>query len=375
LQDIDHDRFLTPYAQQYSLSIQRQLPSSMVATVAYVGSRGKHLIERYDANTPVPIALPGGVPCNPGAVSAANPILPAGTLCTPSSAVRPNKAFADLQTRSNTGASYYDSLQISVARAMTKGLQVQGVYTWAKAIDTSGGLFSEEADNAATGISQPYNVFADKGLANFDIRHNVVMNMTYQLPFGAGSSGFAAHVLKGWNIGSIAKLQGGVPFTVENSFNRSQNKLSGANFADRPNLVPGANPNHTSGTSAGCTIGNTVVPAGTPLGTTSHWFDPCVFAPQPLGTFGNAQRNSVIGPGFLDWDFSLGKNTSLGERRELQFRAEFFNILNHPDFEAPTKVYRQIFDSAGNLSPTFGQLNAPTTMSSRQIQFGLKFLF
>ena len=374
LQDIDYNHFLTPYSQQYSLSIQRQLPSSMVATVSYVGSRAKHLLERYDANTPVPIVLPGGVPCNPGAASATNPVLPAGTLCTPSSAKRPNTAFADLQTRSNTGASYYDSLQVSVARAMTKGLQVQGVYTWAKAIDTSGGLFSEEADNAATGLSQPYNVFADKGLANFDIRHNVVMNMTYQLPFGANSSGAAAHLLKGWNIGSIAKLQGGVPFTVENSFNRSQNKLSGANFADRPNLIA-ADPNHTSGTSAGCTIGNTIVPSGTALGTTQHWFDPCVFAPQPLGTFGNSQRNSVIGPGFLDWDFMLGKNTSLGERRELQFRAEFFNILNHPDFEAPTKVYRQIFDSAGNLSPTFGQLNAPTTMSSRQIQFGLKFVF
>ena len=374
LQNIDHDHFLTPYAQQFSLSIQRQLPSSIVATVAYVGSRGKHLLERYDANTPVPIALPGGVPCNPGAVSATNPVEPAGTLCVPSNAVRPNKAFADLQTRSNVGVSYYDSLQVSVARAMTKGLQVQGVYTWAKSIDTSGGLFSEEADNAATGLAQPYNLFADKGLSNFDIRHNVVMNMIYTLPFGQNASGAMAHVLKGWQVGSIAKLQGGVPFTVENSFNRSQNKLSGANFADRPNLV-GPTSNHTSGTSAGCTIGTTVVPAGTPIGTVAHWFAPCMCAPQPLGTFGNAQRNSTIGPGFLDWDFMLGKNTSFGERKELQFRAEFFNLLNHPDFEAPTKVFRQIFDSAGNLSPTFGQLNAPTTMSSRQIQFGLKFLF
>jgi hypothetical protein len=332
------------------------------------------LLERYDANTPAPIVLAGGVPCNPGAVSATNPVLPAGTLCTPSTATRPNKAFADLQTRSNVGVSYYDSLQLSVARAFAKGMQVQGVYTWAKSIDTSGGLFSEEADNAATGLAQPYNIFADKGLSNFDIRQNVVMNFTYNLPFGANADGAKRLLLKGWELSSISKLSSGVPFTVENSFNRSQNKLSGANFADRPNLV-GPTSSHVSGTSAGCTIGNTVVAAGTPIGTTSHWFDPCMFAPQPLGTFGNAQRNSTIGPGFLDWDFMLGKNTSLGERRELQFRAEFFNVLNHPNFEAPTKVFRQIFDSAGNLSPTFGQLNAPTTMSSRQIQFGLKFLF
>jgi hypothetical protein len=376
LQNIDYNNFKTPYSEQYSLSVQRQFPASIVASASYVGSRGKHVLERYDGNTPVPITLPGGVPCNPGAVSATNPILPAGTLCTPSNATRRNTTpgIADLQTRSTTGLAYYDSLQVSVG-GVAKNLHVQGVYTWAKSIDMSGGLFSEEADNAATGLSQPDNVFADKGLSNFDIRHNVVMNFIYDLPFAKGSSGATRYALRGWQLGSISRLASGEPFTVENSFNRSQNKLSGANFADRPNLVPGASPNPTSGVSAGCTLGNVTIAAGTPVGTPQHWFDPCAFQPQPLGTFGNLRRNSEIGPGLLSWDFMLGKNTPIGEGKELQFRAEFFNILNHPNFEAPTKIFRQIFDSAGNVSPTFGQLNAPTTTTSRQIQFGLKFLF
>ena len=378
LQNTVFNNFKTPYLYQYSLEVQRQIAKNLVASVAYVGSRGKHLVERRDGNTPVPIVLAGGVPCNAGAVSATNPILPAGTLCTPKTALRRNSKWADMQTRSLDGLSWYDSMQVSVLRRFAGGLQVQAAYTWSKSLDTSSGLFSEEADNAATGVEIPDNIRNEKGLSNFDVRHNAIINALYELPFGKSLRGVGRQLFSGWQIGGIGTFAAGVPFTVENSANRSQNQATGSNFSDRPNLVTGASNNPTHGVSAGCTFGTgtsaITVAAGTPVGTPSHWFDPCAFVPQPLGTFGNLGRNTLIGPGRSTIDFLVNKHFRISEKRELQFRTEVFNILNHPNFEAPNINFRRIFDGSGNLLPTFGQLTN-TTSTSRQIQFGLKFIF
>src|SRR5262249_8052087 len=250
------------------------------------------------------------------------------------------------------------------------GLQLQGSYTFSKSIDMSGGLFSEEANNAAVGVAIPDNIFNERGLSNFDIRHNVVLNVLYELPFGKNAHGLAGQLGKGWGIGSIATFASGVPFTVENSANRSQNKLSGASFADRPNLAPGASNNPTKGVSRGCAG----VPAGTPAGTPALYFDPCAFLPQPLGTFGNLARNTLLGPGTAEVDVSVTKNFPIREGKRLQLRAEAFNLPNHPNFQAPTTTTRRIFNAAGTLSSTAGVLTATTT-SSRQIQFGLKLIF
>ncbi len=379
LQNAVFNDFKTPYSYQYNLTVQREIVHQLVVSVAYVGSRGKHLIERSDGNTPLPTVLPGGTACTAsGLPDSTHPILPAGTLCTPSGAKRRNPGtsalpLADLQTRRLSGLSYYDALQISVSRRFSGGLQVQGAYTYSKSIDMSGGLFSEEADNAATGIEIPDRLFNDKGLSNFDIRHIAVINLLYELPFGKNLQGFGRQLVNGWELGGIATFAAGVPFTVENSANRSQDLATGANFSDRPNLVAGASNNPTHGVSAGCAG----VPAGTPVGTPTLFFDPCAFAPQPLGTFGNLGRNTLIGPGLSDIDFLINKHFRMGEQRELQFRAEFFNILNHPNFEAPTATGRRIF--AGGLNPapssSAGVLPFQTTTSSRQIQFGLKFVF
>jgi hypothetical protein len=285
-----------------------------------------------------------------------------------------------MQTRRLAGLSYYDSLQLSVVRRFSAGLIAQGTYTFSKSIDTSGGLFGEEAENSATGAVNPDNLFGEKGLSNFDVRHNAVANALYQLPFGRNLSGLARQLASGWEIGAIVTLSTGVPFTVQNSGGRSQNQAVGANFADRPNLVPGASSNPTGGTSKGCTFGTgataTTVAAGTPIGTPNHWFDPCSFTPQPLGTFGNLGRNTLRGPGLKTLDFSLNKHFRITEERQLQFRAEFFNILNHPNFAAPNLNFTKIFDAtaSGNLLSTYGAI-IRTTTTSRQIQFGLKFIF
>src|SRR5207237_9252500 len=112
--------------------------------------------------------------------------------------------------------------------------------------------------------------------------------------------GAARQIVRGWGVGSIATFAGGVPFTVENSANRSQNKLSGASFADRPNLAPGASSNPTSGVSRGCTG----IPQGTPVGTPTLYFDPCAFTPQILGPFGTLARITLSVPAIANGDFS-----------------------------------------------------------------------
>jgi len=373
LQNAVFGDFKTPYAYQYSLTLQREIFSRLVVSAAYVGSRGKHLIERFEGNTPIPVVLSAGQACTPSRLpDATHRLLPAGTLCTPSPAPLRNPSWGALQTRRLSGLSYYNALAVSVNRHFLSGLQVQGAYTYSKSIDTSSGLFSEESDNAATGLQNPDNIFNDKALSNFDVRHSAVINFLYELPLGKNLQGFAGQVLRGWGLGGIATFATGVPFTVENSANRSQNRATGANFSDRPNLAPGASNNPTHGVSAGCAG----IPAGTPVGTPRLFFDPCAFAPQPLGTFGNLGRNTLIGPGVSEVDLLIDKQFWITERKELRFRAECFNILNHPNFEAPNSSNRRIF--AGGLNPppssSAGQLPRTTT-TSRQIQFGLKFIW
>ncbi|MBI3940677.1 MAG: TonB-dependent receptor [Acidobacteria bacterium] len=353
-QTIVRDNFKTPYMYQYNLTVQREILPSLVASVGYVGSIGKHLIQRYDGNTPIPTRLADG------------------TLFIPQGAPRRNRVWPGMQTRQLSGFSTYNSLQISLSRRFSQGLQLQGVYTLARSIDTSSGLFSEEAANAATGAQIPDNLYNEKGLSNFDVRNNAVINFNYDLPFGKNLSGVSQQVLEGWGIGAIATLSAGVPLTVENSGNRSRNLASGADFADRPNLAPGASNNPTRGTSAGC-FGPSGIPVGARLGTPDLWFDPCAFVPQPLGTFGNLGRNTVIGPGIATFDFLLSKRFRIREGEELSFRAEFFNLFNHVNLSPPLITTRRIFDNAGGLSGR-GNITSTTT-TSRQIQFGLKLTF
>jgi hypothetical protein len=363
LQNAVFNDFKTPYSYHYNLTVQREIVHQLVVSVAYVGSRGKHLIERYDGNTPLPTVLPGGTGCPPSTV-----VLPAGTLCTLAGAPRRNPGtsalpLGALQTRRLSGLSYYDALQVSVSRRFSGGLQVQGTYTYSKSIDMSGGLFSEEADNAATGIEIPDRIFNDKGLSNFDIRHNAVINLLYGLPFGKNLQGFARQVMNGWELGGIATFATGVPFTVENSSNVSRNLATQANFSDRPNLAPGGSNNPTHGVSR-CPG----VLAGAPVGTPTLFFDPCAFTPQIPGTFGNLGRNTLIGPGLSEVDFLVNKHFRMGEQRDLQFRAEFFNVLNHPNFAAPSVTLGALLSASAGLL-------TKTTTTSRQIQFGLKFVF
>jgi hypothetical protein len=364
-QTVVADDFQTPYMYHYNLTVQREVMSNLSVSLGYVGSIGKHLIQRFDGNTPIPQVRSDGV------------------LFTPAGAARRNPTWGGLQTRRLAGFSTYNGMQLSVNRRFAQGFQVQGTYTYSKSIDTSSGLFSEEASNAATGAANPDNFYNEKGLSNFDVRHAATINFNYSVPFGNSLTGAARQLAGGWEIGSIITLASGVPFSVENSSNRSQNQASGADFADRPSLAVGASNNPTKGVSQGCTFpigaqpgsaGSRTISAGAKVGTPEMWFDPCVFVPQALGTFGSLGRNTVIGPGRSTVDFLVNKHFRIREGHDLEFRSEFFNLFNHPNFADPDATTRRIFDNNGRLVTNPGTLTQTTT-PSRQIQFGLKYLF
>ena len=236
--------------------------------------------------------------------------------------------------------SVYHSLQARFDQRLDFGLSLLASYTFAKSIDNGSSFFSSAGDPNFPQDS--YNLRAERGLSNFDVRHRFVASYCYDLPFRSSS-----RWLKGWQTYGILQFQTGQPFTVallpgnDNSNTGIDSLGFGAN--DRPNVV--GNP-HLSNPSA------------------TAWFNTAAFAIPPYGSFGNSGRNTLEGPGTQTVDLSLVKNTVLRESANLQFRVEAFNILNHTNFGLPDNFIG---------SPTFGQILSAG--SPRRLQLGLKLLF
>ena len=351
-----------PERIQWSLNIQREIVSGTTASVAYVGSRGEHLQYNPGINMFTPTCWPSNC------TDSASYFFPGGT-------PRINPRFTTINAHRWDGNSYYHSLQANVTRRFSNGLQYQGSYTWSRNLDTAATSFASGVVSLnAGGPQNPFYMRAEKGLSPIDPRQQFNSNVTYDLPFAKNARGIAKTIASGWQSSLIVSLRGGVPFNIASGYvgtdglGRSRSGFSqGANAADRPNLAPGATI-HTSGTTAGCQG----VAAGTKLGTPSLWFDPCVFILPPAGTFGNLAKNAVIGPGFANVDFALKKQFDITERQNLQFRAEFFNVLNHPNFG---NMITPIFaGSTGARNGSAGRI-IDTATTSRQIQFALRLSF
>jgi len=380
-----------PRMYTWNLTVGQQLGWNTALEISYVGSRGIHLVMPADGN-PVQFTIQNGQPFWP-AFSATS---------TPQRLVNSTWSTAPY---ANGGNSYYHSLEVSVTKRVSHGLQFQSEYTYAKLIDDADGNAPSQSGSTA---NQPISVLdlrLDRALASFDIRNNYRFNTIYNLPTVSSSNSFVKGVLNGWWTALILSAENGYPFTPSVSTQRSRAEagVSEANF-DRPDWAPGRNPyNATHGVSSGCALTSGSIAAGTPLGGPTLFFDPCAFLLQPVGYEGNVGRNSVIGPGLLDMDYSLVKDTSvkwLGEAGKVEFRAEFFNILNHPNFAQPV---RSLFagtitdgvncpitgcpagslPAAENPASTAGIIQSTATGTtatqasgnSRQIQFGLKIVW
>lgn len=360
-----------PYALQFNFNIQRELDRNTVVTVGYVGTRGHHLFRVYEANTKIPT------------------ILPDGTKFFPPDANRRNPNFSTIRQRSADADSNYNALQAEVRHRFSRGLRFQASYTYSRAIDDSAGPFQTDTIAQAANSEDPLNKRLDKGLSPFDAKHNIVVNYTYDLPFGAGQrfgsklTGVLGKLVSGWQINGIDTFTSGHPFSIVESSNVSNNGQSGTGIADRPNLTPGFSNNPTSGFSRGCAG----VPAGQKLGTPDtgapFFFDPCAFSLQSPGFFGNLGRNTLIGPDFINFDLSINKFIKITESKRIEFRTEFFNLSNRSNFQVPSNVGTSAgassggdfaFDANGNRLGNAGKIFR-TVNPSRQIQFALKISF
>jgi len=336
----------TPAVESYNLTLEQYLSPNTTLSVGYIGSHGYHELLSIDANVPVPTICPAS-PCPAS--------YPAGTWYNPSTATLANKSLTNSTHWFSEGVSSYNGLEVDVNHHFSHGLQFRGVYTYAKALDDGDSLNTSVATNSPAFASNPLEPSWDYGRGSFDIRHSGVINATYDLPFGRGKafqgSPWVNGVFGNWQLSGIETLGSGLPFTPQLSYNP-------ANEGDSRNPVrPSWNPNFSG----------PVIEGGT-----SRYFNPAAFIQPLAGTYGNVGRNILQGAGLATTDFSLAKKFYLSEQVGLQFRAEFFNVLNHTNFNTPNPV---VYTAAtGGPSPTAGVITATST-TSRQIQFGLKLLF
>jgi outer membrane receptor protein involved in Fe transport len=311
--------YRTPSTQQFNLTLQHQLPGSVLVTLGYVGSKSTKWGYTRDINAP-----------QPG-----------------SGAVAPRRQwpqYTSINYLGFDGNANYHSLQATLERRFSDGLGFQSAYTWSHCI------------NDYEGLQDPRNRRGDRASCNLDLRHRFTTTANYELPLGRGKkllgslSSPANALVGGWQMNGVLNLYTGFPFSP----NQATNTLNAPGVAQRADLVPGCDPADADR-------------------TVRQWFNPrCFTSPAPF-TFGNAGRNILRGPGTAQLDFSLFKNVRFGAEsaRYVQFRAEFFNITNTPQFNNPNANIGT--SPAGTISSAGSVLNFARTQ--RQIQLALKFHF
>jgi hypothetical protein len=329
----------TPAVLQWSLRIEQEIAPRTALTVGYVGSHSYHQILSEDMNQPVPQYEADG------------------TVFYPPNAPFVNPNLANTTSWVSQGVGQYNSLVVDVKRTAGNGLQFRGNYTYSKNLDDGSAWNTSVSVNTPAFVMFPLQPKLDWGPGATDVRHAAALSGSYELPFGPHryflnhASGPVNFLASEWRVSAIANLQTGFPFTPQLGYNPTGN-------GDTRNPVrPNWNPNFNS----------KLYPR-----TVGQWFNPEAFLPPANGTYGNVSRDALTGPGSAGLDLSATKNAHFTERVGLQFRAEFFNILNHSNFLTPNPV---VYTSAtSGISPTAGVVTATST-TSRQIQFGAKVVF
>jgi outer membrane receptor protein involved in Fe transport len=296
----------TPYMHQFNVNVQRQLGSSRLVEVAYVGSRGRHLIAGRDLNQPAASPQPLNL--------------------------RPNPLFGDITVIESRARSRYDSLQLRFEQHLVGGLSVLAAYTLGKAEDDASAFFPSGGDPNFPQDSN--NLEAEWGRSNFDVRHRASISIGQSLPWDMQVTG-------------VITLQTGRPFTVallpENDNSNTGRSVLGFGANDRPNVS-----------------GDPSLDSPDP----TRWFNTAAFSLPAFGTFGNAARNTVDGPGYANVNVALLKHVRLGRDTRLQLRAEAFNVFNRANFDLPDNFFG---------SPTFGQVLS--AQPPRRVQLGARVLF
>lgn len=340
-----------PYALNFHVTVERELPSNMLLSVGYVGSLGNSLVRSYEAN---PITLAGQAACAADPVCVKNKVNQ--HIDFPTHSAAPGDIFASVGQQVTDGYSNYNSLQVNLRKGFSHGLQFTAAYTWSHALDNGSGL--ENTGFGLRGIN-PYPQFAslNYGDSGYDARHRFVASYTYNLPSLKKMWAKAPDVIfGGWVLSGITTLQTGFPVTLGDSGFTSLT-CDGSTFyacPDTPNLVVSS-------------VG-TFDPRNTSFnGKNNYWFNPADFTKAAVGTFGNAGRNFFHGPGLNNTDFAIEKRTNIWhgvESRYLALRLEGYNVFNHTQFLNPN----------GNIaSGNFGRIT--TANPGRRVQIGAKIYF
>ncbi|MGA3293329.1 MAG: carboxypeptidase regulatory-like domain-containing protein [Candidatus Acidiferrales bacterium] len=340
---IDYRSNVSPYAMQYNLTIQRDLGHSMVASLGYVGSQGVHLYSQRNYNTPAVVGGPST--CTSPSCTFTGPI--------------PNPNFLGLDDTAPTSHSTYNGLVGSLNRQISRNLQGQVSYTYSRCIDD--GSASSGVEQSAFEITDVYNQRYDRGPCAFNITQALRVNSVYTLPFRGN------RLVSGWQVSEILSAATGFPVNVLNGLTPQQANTGGLT-GDRPDY---------SG-AAGCHPYQ-ILDQINYTQRSVQWFNPACYVPQPAFTLGNVGRDSLNGPGLLDLDFSIIKQTKITEKLNAEFRAEFFNIINHTNLGQPANAVfastpGSITTRSDFTSATAGLITAAST-TSRQIQFALKLVF
>lgn len=310
-----------PELGSWNLTVERQLGSNWTARIAYVGNRGTHLssgiFSFQELNPAIYI---------PGESTEDN---------TQSRRINPN--FGSIGNSPSGNNSKYDALQLNLEKRFSRGFSLLANYAWAKMMD----------DYGLDGQTDPFNRAIDYGISNDDVTHLVHLSGIWQIP-NRGTTRLARGLINGWELSSLATWHSGFGFQV---FSGVDNSFSGVDL-DRADF-------------AGTSISQARLDPGRPHGQLiQEYFNPAVFVPNALGTFGNSGKNILRGPGMFDTDFGAIKNTKVTERLSVQFRAEFFNLFNNVNFNQPDN---SIADS------TVAQITSAG--NPRILQFALKLIY
>jgi hypothetical protein len=319
--------FRLPEVVLWNLTLERQIGASWVFRAAYVGNKGTYLYGTGDEEN-------GALPVNPAIY------IPGESTIANTQQRRIYSAYSGIYEYTSGVDSNYNALQLSVEKHLTQGFSLLANYTWSKQLN-------DFAPVGAPSTTDPFNRHFDYGLSDDDLSSSFKFSGVYQLPH-TSMGGVAKKLLNGWQLNYILTWQGGFPFTM---FSGLDNSFSGTG-ADRADFF--GTDLHAAQISSGRSHGQQI----------NEWFDTSLFGANAVGTFGDTGKNILRGPKLFNTDLGLFKDTKIGDRMTLQFRAEFFNAFNNVNFGMPDHTFT---DTA------FGQITSAS--DPRILQFALKFAF
>jgi hypothetical protein len=373
----------TPSVIAWALRVEQQIAPNTSLTIGYVGSHGYHQILSEDLNEPASVTCPNPA-CPTGSVNLPNGTIYYPTTAKPAAPTSAGIALANTTSWVSQGVSSYNALEVDLRRSLGHGFTFRANYTYARNLDDGSAWNTSVSANTPAFVEYPNNPGLDWGPAATDIRHLGAINASYDLPFGknhaflANGGALTNALVSGWTLSGIATLESGFPFSPQLGYNPT-----GSGDSRNP-VRPNVNTAFTG----------SLYNHGTTAQKVAQYFNPAAFS-APVSTLnssgtliggavGNLSRDSLTGPGYKDVDVSLAKTTNLSERVRVQFRAEFFNVLNHTNLLTPSET---VFASTPTLttvagvstytpppvSATAGLITSAAT--TRQIQLGLKLLF